>query len=375
MMCDECNRATHFWCLKNQICETPRQVNWYCDVCRNESHQQIEQQNREYLQAKKVVSTKWGFGMACSGRTPNGDCSQRNTFGPIPDVPVGTWWRFRVQASEDGVHRPLVSGIHGKESDGAYSIVFSGLREEDADLGNELYYTASGGRGGKSRTGGVQVRDQELKRENKALAMNCWAPFDGVKGASAGDNWRLGKPVRVLRSGNARHQLSKYQPKIGVRYDGIYKVVKYWSEFSTFNIGMFGNRIFHNKSLSTFQTECGFRVWRFHLRRDDTTPAPWTEAGRYLARKYALLMKYPPGWSRILGQKRKWSMDQKMLSKKLSFKVIQAKCIQTTESSETIFQPRQLELIHKDISNLKTWTSLLEFAQQNEPNVGKLETI
>lgn len=42
------------------------------------------------------------------------------------------------------------------------------------------------------------------------------------------------------------------------RYDGIYKVVKYYPE----------------KGIS------GFTVWRFVLRRDDPTPAPWTTKGK-----------------------------------------------------------------------------------------------
>ena len=36
-----------------------------------------------------------------------------------------------VQASEAGVHRPHVAGIHGRDSDGAYSIVLSGGYEDD----------------------------------------------------------------------------------------------------------------------------------------------------------------------------------------------------------------------------------------------------
>lgn len=34
--------------------------------------------------------------------------------------------------SEAGVHRPHVAGIHGREDDGAYSIVLSGGYEDDA---------------------------------------------------------------------------------------------------------------------------------------------------------------------------------------------------------------------------------------------------
>lgn len=49
-----------------------------------------------------------------------------NHFGPIPGIEVGMAWRFRIQLSESGVHRPPVSGIHGRDVDGAYSIVLSG---------------------------------------------------------------------------------------------------------------------------------------------------------------------------------------------------------------------------------------------------------
>lgn len=56
----------------------------------------------------------------------------------------------------------------------------------------------------------------------RSLARNCAAPLDPKNGATAKD-WRQGKPVRVVRSyKGAKH--SKYSPKEGLRYDGIYKV-------------------------------------------------------------------------------------------------------------------------------------------------------
>jgi E3 ubiquitin-protein ligase UHRF1 len=42
------------------------------------------------------------------------------------------------------------------------------------------------------------------------------------------------------------------------RYDGLYKVVKYYPETGI----------------------SGFTVWRFVLRRDDPIPAPWTAQGK-----------------------------------------------------------------------------------------------
>ena len=43
-------------------------------------------------------------------------------------------------------------------------------------------------------------------------------------------------------------KVSKYAPKEGNRYDGIYKVVKYWPQ----------------------KNRDGFIVWKYLLRRDDT---------------------------------------------------------------------------------------------------------
>ena len=43
-----------------------------------------------------------------------------------------------------------------------------------------------------------------------------------------------------------------------IRYDGIYKVVKYWPQ----------------------KGQAGFLVWRYLLRRDDEAPAPWTKEGK-----------------------------------------------------------------------------------------------
>lgn len=60
-----------------------------------------------------------------------------------------------------------MSGIHGRDSEGAYSIVLSGGYEDDIDNGEEFYYTGSGGRdlSGNKRTS-EQCCDQTLTRMN-----------------------------------------------------------------------------------------------------------------------------------------------------------------------------------------------------------------
>lgn len=118
------------------------------------------------------------------------------------------------------------------------------------------------------------------------MALNCNAPFNDKEGAEAED-WQGGKPVRVVRNYRlSKH--SKFAPTVGnrcdhtsllflpnrfslkskylirvscvCRYDGIYKVVKYFP-----TVG-----------------KVGFIVWKFLMRRDDPVPAPWTEEGKKL---------------------------------------------------------------------------------------------
>lgn len=225
------------------------------------------------------------------------------------------------QVSEVGIHRPLVAGIHGRESSYAYSIVLSGGYEDDIDYGDEFYYTGSGGRdlSGNKRVN-EQSCDQVLTRMNKALAMNCNVKFNPKDGAEAKD-WKGkqlsnecisclyylvnylrksviiyyhvknviykefvpfliyhlgGKPVRVVRNFKLA-KYSKYAPSHGNRYDGIYKVVKYYPE----------------------KGKSGFTVWRYLLRRDDPSPAPWHKNGKELE------MVYPPGYLEAQASKEK----------------------------------------------------------------------
>lgn len=58
------------------------------------------------------------------------------------------------------------------------------------------------------------------------------------------------------------------------RYDGIYKVVKYYPQ----------------------KGKSGFSVWRYVLRRDDPSPAPWTREGKKRISALGLEMFYPAGY-------------------------------------------------------------------------------
>ncbi|KAK7110903.1 E3 ubiquitin-protein ligase UHRF1-like [Littorina saxatilis] len=290
LMCDECDNAYHLECLNPPLTSVPDDDDWYCPECKRDENEVVKagEKLKESKKKSKMASASssssrdWGKGMACVGRTKQCTIVPSNHHGPIPGVEVGTMWKFRVQVSEAGVHRPHVAGIHGREEDGAFSIVLSGGYEDDADNGDEFYYTGSGGRdlSGNKRTA-EQSCDQKLTRMNKALAKNCNVPINNKTGAEAKD-WRGGKPVRVVRNCKGRKH-SKYAPEEGNRYDGIYKIVKYWAE----------------------KGKSGFLVWRYLLRRDDPGPAPWTKDGKKRIEQLGLAMQYPEGYLESQAEKEK----------------------------------------------------------------------
>uniref|UniRef100_A0A4W4EPE2 E3 ubiquitin-protein ligase UHRF n=1 Tax=Electrophorus electricus TaxID=8005 RepID=A0A4W4EPE2_ELEEL len=275
LLCDECDMAFHTYCLTPPLTSIPEDEDWYCPECRNDASEVVlaGEKLKESKKKAKMASASsssqrdWGKGMACVGRTKQCTIVPSNHYGPVPGVPVGTLWKFRVQVSESGVHRPHVAGIHGRSNDGAYSLVLAGGYEDDVDDGNEFTYTGSGGRdlSGNKRTA-EQSCDQKLTNMNRALALNCNAAVNEKDGAEARD-WKAGKPVRVVRSSKGRKH-SKYCPEDGNRYDGIYKVVKYWPE----------------------KGKSGFLVWRYLLKRNDDEPAPWTRDGKERIKKLGLTM-------------------------------------------------------------------------------------
>lgn len=290
LLCDECNMAFHIYCLNPPLATIPDDEDWYCPTCKNDTSEVVKAGEKLKASKKKAkmpsATTEsqrdWGKGMACVGRTKECTIVPSNHYGPIPGIPVGTTWKFRVQVSEAGVHRPHVGGIHGRSNDGSYSLVLAGGFEDEVDRGDEFTYTGSGGRdlSGNKRIGEHSF-DQTLTHMNRALALNCDAPLNDKDGAES-RNWRAGKPVRVVRSSKGR-RISKYAPEEGNRYDGIYKVVKYWPEIG----------------------KCGYLVWRYLLRRDDLEPAPWTPEGLERIQKLGLAVQYPPGYLAAMANKTK----------------------------------------------------------------------
>ncbi|XP_066998169.2 E3 ubiquitin-protein ligase UHRF1 [Anabrus simplex] len=342
ILCDECDMAYHLKCLNPPLQAIPDVNEWYCPSCKNDENEIVKagEKLKESKKKAKMASKQskgnrdWGKGMACVGRTTVCTLVPPNHFGPIPGVEVGTTWKFRLQVSESGVHRPHVAGIHGRDSEGAYSLVLSGGYEDDIDDGESFVYTGSGGRdlSGNKRTA-EQSCDQTLTRMNKALALNCNAPIN-VAGNKAED-WKSGKPIRVVRNYKlAKH--SKYAPDEGNRYDGIYKVVKYYPQ----------------------KGKSGYVVWRYVLRRDDPTPAPWTEEGKKHMESLGLTMIYPEGYLEVMASKENQDVAVEKGIKRQS-EDLGASPSSSKKKKAVAYELDSgiRDLIQNDVSNNKLWNT------------------
>ncbi|XP_067677716.1 E3 ubiquitin-protein ligase UHRF1-like [Haliotis asinina] len=366
ILCDECDQAYHLDCLNPPLETVPDEDEWYCPSCKVDTSSVVKagEKLKESKKKSKMASATskssrdWGKGMACVGRTKMCTLVPPNHFGPVPGVEVGMMWKFRVQVSEAGCHRPHVAGIHGREDEGAYSIVLSGGYEDDKDDGDEFTYTGSGGRdlSGNKRTA-EQSCDQVLTRMNKALAKNCNAPINAKNGGDSKEGWRDGKPVRVVRNcKGSRH--SKYAPLDGNRYDGIYKIVKYWPEAG----------------------KSGFLVWRYLLRRDDPTPSPWSAAGKKRIKQMGFEMQYPDGYQEAQALKDKEKEEAAEATpkgrgrKKRKAEDSPVSTPKKAKVSQFKIESEQLDKIKEDNVNKKLWEEVMEFTKEGRPKfIQKME--
>ncbi|CAJ0855665.1 13495_t:CDS:2, partial [Entrophospora sp. SA101] len=181
-----------------------KQVKSFKDVCSDEDSDEYvhESESITKLYPKPVFDPNW--------REKRPDPKQ---FGKIPGVPVGAWWFTRMECCRAGVHGQTVAGIAYDESKGA----MSGY-EDDVDWGEAFTYTGSGGRdlkGTKANPKNLrtapQSKDQSLTGGNLALKISC----------------ETKKPIRVIRGYKLNNQ---YAPNEGYRYDGLYRVERWWEE-------------------------------------------------------------------------------------------------------------------------------------------------
>jgi hypothetical protein len=115
-------------------------------------------------------------------------------------IEAGTWWPKQICLVRDGAHGCIQGGIYGNVEDGTFSIIVSGTYSNlDKDMGNILYYSAPKP---QEDLGAAKQKNSDRSKilRTSLLTQNS---------------------VRVIRGAN-KH--SNYAPKVGLRYDGLYKV-------------------------------------------------------------------------------------------------------------------------------------------------------
>ena len=102
-------------------------------------------------------------------------------------------------------------------------------------------------------------------------------------------------------------------------------------------------------------TSNGFLVWKYVLRRDDPTPAPWTKEGKKRIEFLGLKMLYPDGY---LNQEN--NMKKKISAKKRSISDSDEEGsipIKKSKKSKLVFdlEDKLKNLIENDKVNAKLW--------------------
>ncbi|PQE03211.1 YDG SRA domain-containing protein [Rutstroemia sp. NJR-2017a BBW] len=105
---------------------------------------------------------------------------------------IGQWWFSRLAVLRDGAHGENEAGIFGVAN--ALAIALSGKGYANVDMGDEIHYVGTPGEKCEPSRG-TKLLESSLLNKN---------------------------PIRVLRSFNKD---SKYAPKAGFRYDGLYHIV------------------------------------------------------------------------------------------------------------------------------------------------------
>ncbi|KAI8298044.1 hypothetical protein K4K59_002993 [Colletotrichum sp. SAR11_240] len=126
-------------------------------------------------------------------------------------IPVGKWWPAQMVACVNGAHSNWFGGITGDKDQGAHSIVKSGGTYDslNEDQGNTIFYSGSGAH---KCTDNKPKNSDGTEMLYKSLKSNL--------------------PVRVLRAAAKKGKNGLYSPSVGIRYDGLYDVVRRTKAFN-----------------------------------------------------------------------------------------------------------------------------------------------
>ncbi|CAB3377154.1 Hypothetical predicted protein [Cloeon dipterum] len=236
--CGDCVNSCHVACANSASKNLDSDKKWLCTGCCfvEEEMQAIFGSNDRPKAKEEPKTPKSAVQPLSSAVVVPG-----NHFGKIPGVPSGRLWASRKDVCFWGVHRSLEASMCGAINVGVQSLCLSDSLEGDFDHGHWLVVAA--GRDSKTRP-------RKLAGLDLALAQSCYAGLNVKEGAVSVD-WMKGLPIRLVR-GHRFGQVSRFAPPEGYRYEGIFKVKRYFKEGA---------------------------VWRFELRRDDNEPPSWSSSG------------------------------------------------------------------------------------------------
>lgn len=143
----------------------------------------------------------------------------------LGDFRSGDTFANRIELSLSSMHRPRRAGIGGTPTEGAESIVLSGVYEDDVDLGQIVWYAGHGGRDAKT---GRQIAHQTLDRYNAALMRS----------------YEMGRAIRLIRGATLRNE---FAPQTGYRYEGLYRI----------------------ESAGRVRGKSGYWIWQFKLVQNE----------------------------------------------------------------------------------------------------------
>ncbi|KAI8095532.1 PUA-like domain-containing protein [Thamnidium elegans] len=261
LICDQCDNYWHLRCAN--LRKIPAGEYWYCPDCINLDDKLIVGKNEcvnEERYRKKIIVIR---DIDCILVPPQHS-------GKIPGIYCGQSWACRALSHDWGIHRASRALLAGSSYTGAVSLVLSRGLKEDRDEGYQFVYSGSGGQlRSKSYVDSARMtEDQTLTKMNKALAITCYAPFNPEIGSKS-LQWRKSRPIRVCRAAKRLDSHPEFAPLQGIRYDGLYKVVRYWPHKDT---------------------KTGFIIWKFLFRRDDQESPPWMAQCKQLITKRGLRM-------------------------------------------------------------------------------------
>lgn len=152
-------------------------------------------------------------------------------FGHIEGYTEGAIFNSRAEIKAANLHNRTVHGISRIKNIGCDCIVLNGGYKDDEDNGNVIIYT---GEGGKKEGKKEHESHQLFERGNLDLSFNKDSK----------------EPIRVIRG--SKFKESKYSPKSGYRYDGLYYLEDFWPD----------------------ETDNNFRIWRYRLVKKDGVDPP-----------------------------------------------------------------------------------------------------